>query len=1449
MAIHQCTAHAGWQGLADLLGKAAAGDEIHLEAGTYHGKCTLSLSTGVRLIGAEGVTLRQDGEGPILTITGSDCQLSKIAFFSTKQGQICVRIENAERVGLSECTFDGGREAQAAVVAICSRAIDILSCSAKEFAPQQGEFFGAISLGYSEGHITKTQCYDNLGTGILFSASIGLAEQNDCWGNQFGIWVACAGDIPDHLSNVTVRNNRFHENGEIGIVFSGSTGQAEQNTCWENTNGGILIQCPLDTPDHPSYVTVRNNRCHENSGAGIAFTRSTGTAEQNDCWGNRGNSGILVQRLPKYPQYPSTVTVRGNRCHENSGAGIVFTASDGLAEKNDCWKNIGRGILVQCDPDAPQYQSIVNLQSNRCRENSTDGISLIASVGLAEQNDCQGNTFLGIIVQCLLTVPQYQSDVTLQGNRCWQNGRAGIGFLASTGQAEQNECWGNGDNHHNEIIREDSPTVAIHDHREFLSQSPEELRRARLLLHPLGTWFTNPLVINHPRAESLADYLHSGGCPDCFSHFWTGSTQATPTPPPTETAPAVPDDDRIRTYEVRPSQNQTVTIHRTTVPPGRATPPKNGLEGLTSLVSRFSQLAKTRTSNDVPLRWAVGFISAEPTTETTFTDWLTAAKSHDPTIEGRSIDCTRYGLDSAADLSSKLEQALVAPYRTWWQRLGAQVEALFFMPAREVLIAGITMLILTISSVIVLARTFDIDMPLWPLPENCSTLTKSLIHLSTNILDQWQNHLSTMGMIAGAWILVPLFLWNRNLPWSLHFPLTFLMAAFKAVAEIGPIKEVLQATPLKRLGEFVQSHACSQTSRRLWLRRHLYGYRLFDRIRPGALPPQLIALLHVDVPSPADLEDMRLLLEICPENQPVVVITQMSGLSMLTSAYLDVWFPQNAAGSRCPPTAYLLHDLDAGMIQPLPDLRPIPTPNNPAPILKDFDQLLGWSDPEHSPDQRHETRTKYGNTLILPTWSFQEFLLALVIGSTPYTHMMVQGPYTASSHQYRTDFLDALTPYLTVLELDRESAQLDLTASEPCIERGKALLPVKVDEKAQLWWVGRGGYRRALADLVRRWYAYCAKSKPSTVQTPDASEPYLAHLLICGELYNLICLTVLIDTPPSSSDHARNHQLLPLHMEAAYSLVEERLALSLEPAEPSVLVEQWQSVITQVLRRDSGPILTELERARLCAMYLKATALYRHQGRNELGRQEEEELNTVIAQPFHKTEGTTLWAAFCRDVATLLQQLAYRETATASALLEAKLTQEWHAFPSALKESLRNQCANFSRDWIEDIDRQNSPEMLLERAQRLREQPALVIGTLSRLAVASLGTSSSESDRTSLLIRIADAVLRLRRAAGDDAPSIQLEPWKQFPSAEAISAATALLCDEALVQRLCTILEAGAQSRDKLRRAVEHVVCPIEGIALGVHGHLHKVLEEAKETDNIEVLGSAGTPNQHQVVV
>ena len=52
----------------------------------------------------------------------------------------------------------------------------------------------------------------------------------------------------------------------------------------------------------------------------------------------------------------------------------------------------------------------------------------------------------------------------------------------------------------------------------------------------------------------------------------------------------------------------------------------------------------------------------------------------------------------------------------------------------------------------------------------------------------------------------------------------------------------------------------------------------------------IIVLRHVDIPSPALQQQMRLLFELCPPHQALLLVTQVPGLSMLASGYLDVWF-------------------------------------------------------------------------------------------------------------------------------------------------------------------------------------------------------------------------------------------------------------------------------------------------------------------------------------------------------------------------------------------------------------------------------------------------------------------------------------------------------------------------------------------------------------------------------
>ena len=297
----------------------------------------------------------------------------------------------------------------------------------------------------SDATLTGNRCHDNQGFGIDFASSTGKVEGNDCWGNGLsGIALGRDSQSPAAGSDATLTGNRCHDNQGFGIDFASSTGKVEGNDCWGNGHSGIVLQRDSDSPEAGSDATLTGNRCHDNQQAGILFFSSTGQAEGNDCWGN-GRVGIALQRDSQSPEAGSDATLTGNRCHDNQGSGIGFVSSTGQAEGNDCWGNGLSGIALQRDPQSPEAGSDVTLTGNRCHDNQESGIIFGSSTGQTKGNDCWGNGHSGIVLQRDSQSPQAGSDATLTGNRCHDNQRAGIVFFSSTGQAEGNDCWGNGD--------------------------------------------------------------------------------------------------------------------------------------------------------------------------------------------------------------------------------------------------------------------------------------------------------------------------------------------------------------------------------------------------------------------------------------------------------------------------------------------------------------------------------------------------------------------------------------------------------------------------------------------------------------------------------------------------------------------------------------------------------------------------------------------------------------------------------------------------------------------------------------------------------------------------------------------------------------------------------------------------------------------------------------------
>lgn len=288
--------------------------------------------------------------------------------------------------------------------------------------------------GPSELTANNNRCHNNIDGGISLFSSTGVLEGNECWGNAHGIAATHDSAAPSEL---TANNNRCHDNN-VGILIESSMGVLESNDCWGNAQG-IVAQCDPGYPCAlPSKLTANNNHCHDNSRSGITLASSMGVLESNVCWGNV--QGIFVRCSPEFPDAPSELTATNNRCHDNSGNGIALLSSMGVLESNECWEN-ECGITALRFSDA---HSKLTASNNRCHDNSTGGISLFSSTGMLEGNECWGNNY-GIVATRGSDSLDAPSELIATNNRCHDNSANGIILLSSKGTLKDNECWNNKD--------------------------------------------------------------------------------------------------------------------------------------------------------------------------------------------------------------------------------------------------------------------------------------------------------------------------------------------------------------------------------------------------------------------------------------------------------------------------------------------------------------------------------------------------------------------------------------------------------------------------------------------------------------------------------------------------------------------------------------------------------------------------------------------------------------------------------------------------------------------------------------------------------------------------------------------------------------------------------------------------------------------------------------------
>lgn len=1340
--------------------------------------------------------------------------------------------------------------------------------------------------------VISNSCFGNTYSGIYFASSKGKVQDNRCWGNFSGIMTQPDELVTDDRWCAEVIGNRCSEN-KYGIVCMAQVSDCavRDNDCFDNKYCGIAIvpsitritqlngvddfddwmervaQSPreaiesmgLDTVDGASgAVEVIGNRCYFNQ-LGLYTFHPNSMVRENECWGNT-NSGLHIGVSTFHGVKSSRVKVVSNRCHDNKDNGISSDSSQVGVQDNECW---GNSVGIRIEGSSVSRYAVVPLMvevvDNYCHNNKKAGVAYISSQGRVQGNVCWENG-TGISIERGTKRMDASADVAVVRNCCYENITAGINFLASQGQAQDNECWGN---RINDIRRDTLSDVEVISHR-MQPSLPLAQMYARRLANPLGNWLTavgsdSPIA----EVEALADFLTSGGCPDCFKRFWSHSPTRESTEkslPDTLSAYLTkPKDHRVRAlgkphvYRAQTGKDGRPDINGIQANDSiwnRRRPASGGFASLSALLSKFGSEYRrfvtntnTKSSNVWPPVWTVAAVSAD---EASFDAWLAdkPARIEDiasgmgegrasPTVEMRRFDFTGFGQDRPAGGPRFLERALLGECTGFWPSFREVLKMLPLIQVQAWLFFLLWGGALALANLVALAVHFNYAFK-QELSLGLAMAPRLAVFVADRLLQPWDAPLATTANVAtGALVslaLVIVFFLNRNLPGELRIPIERLLGVIDALNTVPVIKSIRSR---------IEHVGCSESSWRHWLRGHVYGYRrcsLWKR-RPNLV---LVALCNVDVPSADDIRQLRTLLDVCPSDQGILLITQMPGLSMLPSGYLDVWFREAKEEDALPNfEAYIVHDAASAQIVP---------PENETGIqsfshaIEQLVPILGWHEGTlpmaevkralEGATDRTELRTALqglAHTLTDRRWTVSDLLPTLIIGSTPMTHMLI-GRENKEEFLYETALRATLDPYYKVFP-DNDPAGLRMDDARVKVAQRRAQesdgLIVADRMGAEFLWIGRVGYRVKLAAALRELFATSPRPGDS-----EGAEHYLARLMACGELYNLNRLVVLL----TDAANEESQRLLPLHMEAALFLLRERLALAPKLAVIDVVATTWEMLL-QAIRREST--CAAWYATRLCAALLTAA------DHGVVMDAEESALTAVIDNPFStgaEDAPLTVWGKFLADVASMLRRLVAMERSTALLVLESKLQQEWFLLPERYKLALRNQVDKLPGQFLGQMGRAQGPEPLLKLAVTMRQRPALVVAGLGILATADarrwargfVGPLQPErSPLNDVLCRLADAVLTLRKAAGDSGDAIDNLFMLHGGSISTNGAASAVLLDDDSVDGLCKTFEAGANDRRAIAQAAQGAMCEIEGVALGVHGKLHGVLSMVSEVGEI----------------
>lgn len=447
---YQCDEQDGFDAVAVLLGKASPGDTVSMGAGLFRLTGPLTVPAGVTLRGAgpEATVLLHHHDGPAVQAKDSDdVILKKFGIRSNLTIATRTFLPGSEPTAAEQMT-NSTPPRERGLVWIKGGKNAIVEQVHLIGPPERCPLGGIVAWGTLGTEVLSCDVRLLVYSGINFISSMSAtAKSNTVTSCGHGISISRSVQLksPGHA---TIVHNKCQNNAGAGIVLSSSSSdRIEDNDCCWNESSGLVLVRASKSPEAPSRAVVVRNRCHENSGAGIIlYSSESDRIEANDCWGN-AHSGVALMRGSRTLTAPSCAVILQNRCHENGYAGIILKSSNSdLIEGNDCWRNGSVGLGLERDAKSPEACSRAVILGNRCYANGGDGIILFSSDSdRIEGNDCWGNEDSGLFLSRDSDSPDTPSHAIVVQNRFFSNMHMGAAIHSSiTSCFDGNSIFGNG---------------------------------------------------------------------------------------------------------------------------------------------------------------------------------------------------------------------------------------------------------------------------------------------------------------------------------------------------------------------------------------------------------------------------------------------------------------------------------------------------------------------------------------------------------------------------------------------------------------------------------------------------------------------------------------------------------------------------------------------------------------------------------------------------------------------------------------------------------------------------------------------------------------------------------------------------------------------------------------------------------------------------------------------